>query len=79
MKRVEAYEALDGSLHANKAKAAHASILHLGKTENNDKRGQSIGESEVAFLIQHRHKIARILNNIDAPEAAEPAYGRVSS
>ena len=49
--------------------AAGASIFHIGKTENNDQRGQSIGASEVAFIIQHREKIAKILIEIDAPEA----------
>ncbi len=43
--------------------------MYLGKTLNKDKRGNSIGESEVAFMIQYREKIAAILLDIDAPEA----------
>ncbi|MBY6055365.1 hypothetical protein [Leisingera daeponensis] len=69
MKQVTAYQALGGTLHSDKAGAAMASILHLGKTENNDLRGQSISEAEVAFIIQHRKKIAQILTDIDAPDA----------
>ncbi|MFV1573679.1 hypothetical protein VXL47_12060 [Phaeobacter sp. JH20_30] len=69
MKQVTAYKALGGSLHPDKAGAAMASILHLGKTENNDRRGQSISEAEVAFIIKHREKIAQILTDIDAPNA----------
>lgn len=69
MKRVHAYEALDGTLHKTKAGSAKASILHLGKTLNGDMRGQSIGEAEVAFLVENRSKILPILQGIDAPEA----------
>ena len=69
MKQVTAYQALGGTLHTDKAGAAMASILHLGKAENNDRLGQSIGEAEVAFIIQHRKKITQILTDIDAPEA----------
>lgn len=74
MKNVRAYEALDGSLHKSKAGAAEASILHLGKTLNKDQRGQSIGPCEVAFIIEHRKKIAPLLQEIDLPEI-EPDYG----
>ena len=70
MKNVRAYEALDGSLHKSKAEAAMASILHLGRALNGDQRGQSIGESEVGFLVRHRAKILPILADIDAPETA---------
>ena len=68
MKKVTAYQADDGQVYPDRAAAGAASILHLGKTENRDSRGQSIGPSEVAFLIQHRKKIAAILLEIDAPE-----------
>ena len=68
MKNVRAYEALDGSLHKSKAEAVKASILHLGRSLNGDQRSQSIGASEVAFIIQHRKKIAPLLQEIDLPE-----------
>ena len=70
MKRVTAYEALDGSLHHKKTQAAAASILHLGSSTNNDSRGQSIGAAEVAFLIKNREKIAKILVEIDMKDAS---------
>ena len=69
MTRVNAYQASDGSLHPDKASAAFASIMHLGKTASRDQRGQCIGADEVAFLIKYREKIAAILHEIDAPEA----------
>lgn len=68
MKRITAFEALDGSLHKTKAAAAGASVLHLGVTLNNDQRGASIGDGAVAFLIDNRKKILPILNEIDKPE-----------
>lgn len=71
MKKVTAYKALDGSLHESKSSAARASILHLGKTLNNDNRGASIDVTSVAFLIDNRTKILPILNEIDQPEVAE--------
>lgn len=71
MKRVTAYEALDGSLHHKKIDAAAASILHLGLSTDNDVRGQSIGPAEVAFVIKNRQKIENILVEIDMEDAPD--------
>jgi hypothetical protein len=72
--KVTAYAALDGSLHKSKAEAAAASILYLGRTQNNDFRGQLIGPAEVAFIITNHKKITAILNEIDQPDV-EPNCG----
>lgn len=69
MKRVTAYKSLDDSLHESKAASAGASIIHLGKTLNNDQRGTSIDACAVAFLIDNRNKILPLLNEIDAVDA----------
>lgn len=70
MKRVTAYEALDGTCHRSKAGAAKASILHLSVTKNDDARGQSLGSDAIAFIIQHHNQIASILIDIDAEDEA---------
>jgi hypothetical protein len=69
MKKVQAYEALDGSIHKKKADAAFASIIHIGATKNKDSRGNSIDGPAVAFIIENRAQIAAILQHIDADEA----------
>jgi len=66
---VQAYEALDGSIHKKKADAAFASIIHIGATKSKDQRGVRIDGPAVAFIIENRAQIAAILQHIDADEA----------
>ena len=69
IKRTQAYEALDGSLHKDKPSAAFASLEHLGRTLDNDPQGTCFFGDNIAFVIKHRKKILPILQTIDAPEA----------
>lgn len=74
MKKVQAYEALGGSLHKTRRGAAVASLVVLGDTKNDGIRIPVIDWRTAEFIVANRIQIIGMLEEIDMPELLEPSF-----